>query len=173
MRISCGGFTLYGAWTSPYLSIAKVTWPCLRRRISVGKFALLLLSMKEMKNIRYLLMILSVSCLSSCDVFLATTLGLTDAVLSGGTTTPVPTQSYYTPSLNISDAETTSSTTSVKSSTRPKSTCGLCSGTGKVVDWTPDYTGKGKSKYCSECGKNVPYGHYHKTCSLCHGKGVS
>lgn len=47
--------------------------------------------------------------------------------------------------------------------------CGLCNGTGRVIE--NNGTSFGKTKYCNECGKTVPDYHYHTTCPSCNGKG--
>lgn len=48
--------------------------------------------------------------------------------------------------------------------------CGVCQGTGSIVKYVANY-GIDNRPYCEECGKNVTSGHYHQTCSYCHGKG--
>lgn len=54
--------------------------------------------------------------------------------------------------------------------TSPKThKCGLCNGTGRVIE--NNGTSFGKTKYCNECGKTVPDYHYHTTCPSCNGKG--
>lgn len=47
--------------------------------------------------------------------------------------------------------------------------CGLCGGSGEVIE--NNATSFGNTKYCSKCGKTVPDSHYHKTCPSCGGKG--
>ena len=51
-----------------------------------------------------------------------------------------------------------------------KRKCGICGGKGTVIDDVPNF-GIDTHPYCEECGKTVTSGHYHKTCSRCHGKG--
>ncbi|MCQ2306892.1 MAG: hypothetical protein MJ000_04915 [Bacteroidales bacterium] len=47
--------------------------------------------------------------------------------------------------------------------------CGLCNGTGEVIN--NDGISFGNTKYCNKCGKTVPDSHYHTTCPSCKGKG--
>lgn len=59
---------------------------------------------------------------------------------------------------------------STGTTTQPKThKCGLCNGTGRVIN--TDGTSFGNTKWCSECGKTVPDYHYHTTCPSCKGKG--
>ena len=48
--------------------------------------------------------------------------------------------------------------------------CGVCNGRGWNVEYATTF-GHGGTKYCSECGKDVPNGHYHETCIHCNGTG--
>lgn len=47
--------------------------------------------------------------------------------------------------------------------------CGLCNGTGEVIN--NDGISFGNTKYCNKCGKTVSDSHYHTTCPSCKGKG--
>lgn len=47
--------------------------------------------------------------------------------------------------------------------------CGLCNGTGEVIN--NDGVSFGNTKYCNKCGKTVSDSHYHTTCPSCKGKG--
>ena len=49
--------------------------------------------------------------------------------------------------------------------------CKGCHGKGRVADCDGGVVNFGNEKYCSECGRNVPMCHVHKTCPSCHGKG--
>lgn len=55
------------------------------------------------------------------------------------------------------------------SNTTTQHKCGLCNGTGEVIN--NDATSFGNTKYCNKCGKTVPDSHYHTTCPSCKGKG--
>lgn len=55
-------------------------------------------------------------------------------------------------------------------SSSKKRKCGICGGKGTVIDDVANF-GIDTHPYCEECGKTVTSGHYHKTCSRCHGKG--
>lgn len=51
-------------------------------------------------------------------------------------------------------------------------TCSLCNGTGSQVKYqVVSSEVSGKKKWCSQCGQNVSYGHYHIRCTCCGGKG--
>lgn len=54
------------------------------------------------------------------------------------------------------------------SKSRGNRTCGQCNGTGKVIANTASF---GNEKWCSECNRKVPAGHYHATCPGCKGHG--
>lgn len=56
-----------------------------------------------------------------------------------------------------------------ESNTTKQHKCGLCNGTGEVIN--NDATSFGNTKYCNKCGKTVPDSHYHTTCPSCKGKG--
>lgn len=86
---------------------------------------------------------------------------------------PVYPQTTYTPTT--SSTTTTSSSSSSSSSSQPATTtpakreCIRCHGTGRQ-----EYEGVTyglDTKYCSECRRAVPSGHYHGPCQLCNGKG--
>lgn len=47
--------------------------------------------------------------------------------------------------------------------------CGLCEGSGEVVEY--DGASFGGTKYCNKCNKTVKDSHYHKPCPSCKGKG--
>lgn len=87
---------------------------------------------------------------------------------SNNSSSSVPSGGSYSSSSSSSSGY--SSTSSNGSTTSSKSRCGLCSGKGSYVEYTSNY-GVSKTEYCSECGKNMMSNHYHKTCTLCHGKG--
>lgn len=59
---------------------------------------------------------------------------------------------------------------SVASSSSGKKECGFCGGKGSTIEHVANY-GIDKRPYCDECGKTVTSGHYHQTCSHCHGTG--
>lgn len=69
---------------------------------------------------------------------------------------------------NSSSSSSTSSSSTTSS--KPVRRCGLCGGTGTTVESVATF-GIVEKEYCSTCGKTVYNGHYHKTCSLCHGTG--
>lgn len=54
-------------------------------------------------------------------------------------------------------------------------TCPYCNGSGKGADqitYSPNYTGKDNSRYCSTCGKTTfAHSHHRPTCRTCYGKG--
>ena len=68
-------------------------------------------------------------------------------------------------------SSSSSTSTSSSSYTRTPRKCSLCSGTGRVVENDGVTFGLSDTKYCSECGKQVPLSHYHTTCPSCKGKG--
>lgn len=81
---------------------------------------------------------------------------------------------YYgtstTSSSTISTTSSSSSSTSSSSNSHQAKKCGACGGKGYVIDYVANF-GLG-NKYCSECGKTVPGGHYHKKCTQCKGTGM-
>ena len=77
--------------------------------------------------------------------------------------------SSYTSSSD--DDDSSSSSTSSASSSSGGRKCGVCGGKGYTIEYASTF-GLNDEKYCSECGKNVPAGHYHSTCSHCGGDGV-
>lgn len=110
---------------------------------------------------------------------------------------PVPTPSFqYTPNweyfppvdLNSIPASMpatfpadmgTSFDSSTSSSGNPRNpitfsdhTCSLCGGKGTIVDNGATTFGLDKTKYCSECGRNVGLSHRHIQCPSCGGKGT-
>lgn len=52
-----------------------------------------------------------------------------------------------------------------------KKKCGFCGGKGSIIKSVANY-GIRADKYCDECQKTVSNGHYHETCTHCHGSGV-
>lgn len=56
------------------------------------------------------------------------------------------------------------------SKTKQKQKCGFCAGKGSTIEHVANY-GIDKEPWCDECGKKVVSGHYHKTCTHCHGTG--
>lgn len=54
-------------------------------------------------------------------------------------------------------------------------TCSWCGGSGKQADqirFSPNYTGKDNSVYCSQCGTTKPaHTHYRQNCGKCGGSG--
>lgn len=54
--------------------------------------------------------------------------------------------------------------------TKQKHKCGICGGKGSTVEYAPTY-GIADEKWCDDCAKKVVNGHYHKTCTYCHGTG--
>jgi hypothetical protein len=68
---------------------------------------------------------------------------------------------------------TTGGTTSGSSTSRRK--CTYCGGTGKgtpQIRYSPNYTGRDNSVYCSICGySQAAHTHYTPACSVCNGTG--
>ncbi len=99
---------------------------------------------------------------------------------SGGSSSGgyVPPASAYHPAVlpattnpsSTSSSSFGSSSSSSSSTTHVQKQCPRCHGTGRQVNIDGTCFGL-DSKYCSECGKTVPCGHYHSTCQLCNGKG--
>ncbi|MDE6022726.1 MAG: LysM peptidoglycan-binding domain-containing protein [Muribaculaceae bacterium] len=52
---------------------------------------------------------------------------------------------------------------------KKKQKCGFCGGKGTIIDYTASFDNP--DKWCDECGKKVVSGHYHRTCTHCHGTG--
>ena len=86
---------------------------------------------------------------------------------------PVPTATY--PTTSYPQTTTTSSSSSsisqpaTATTTTTTRTCARCHGSGRQ-----EYEGVCfglDTKYCNECHRTVPCGHYHSTCQLCNGKG--
>lgn len=73
----------------------------------------------------------------------------------------------YNPTPTPSPTPTPTPTPTPSQQTQHK--CGLCNGTGRVIN--TDGVSFGNTKWCSECGKTVPDNHYHTTCPSCKGKG--
>lgn len=73
----------------------------------------------------------------------------------------------YNPTPTPSPTPTPTPTPTPSQQTQHK--CGLCNGTGRVIN--TDGVSFGNTKWCSECGKTVPDYHYHTTCPSCKGKG--
>ena len=78
----------------------------------------------------------------------------------------------YGGSTSTGSSTTGSSTSGRSSSRRP---CPSCGGTGKgtpQIRYSPNYTGKDNSVYCSICGYTQPaHTHYTPNCSVCNGTG--
>lgn len=55
---------------------------------------------------------------------------------------------------------------SVTSSSSGKKECGFCHGNGYTIDYVATY-GINNEKYCDDCKRTVPAGHYHKDCKYC------
>lgn len=87
-----------------------------------------------------------------------------------GTTSYSSSSSSSYSSSSYDDDSSSSSTSSASSSSGGRK-CGVCGGKGYTIEYTSTF-GLNDEKYCSECGKNVPAGHYHRTCSHCGGDGV-
>lgn len=87
---------------------------------------------------------------------------------------PVPATTYPTTPAYPQQTTTTSSSSSSSSSSPATTTtttreCIRCHGSGRQ-----EYEGVCfglDTKYCNECHRTVPCGHYHSTCQLCNGKG--
>lgn len=80
-------------------------------------------------------------------------------------------------SYNSSGYSSNSSTSSndgndveISSKPKQKQKCGFCGGKGSTVEYVANY-GINTEPWCDECGKKVVSGHYHKTCTHCHGTG--
>lgn len=59
------------------------------------------------------------------------------------------------------------------SPTRQKKTCSLCNGRGWIAGAkTPTYGNMG-TKWCSDCGRDVPLSHSHDSCPSCRGLGYN
>lgn len=56
------------------------------------------------------------------------------------------------------------------SSSRKKQKCGFCGGKGSIIKYVANY-GIDNEPWCDECSKKVVSGHYHQTCTKCHGAG--
>ena len=68
------------------------------------------------------------------------------------------------------NSSSTSSSSTSNEYKRTKKTCRACNGKG----WVPETKGVpsfGNSKWCSDCGREVPSSHYHATCPSCNGAG--
>lgn len=92
----------------------------------------------------------------------------------GGYVPPAYPQTTY-PSTTYPTTTSSSSSSSSSPSSQPATTspakreCIRCHGSGRQ-----EYEGVTfglDTKYCSECRKTVPSGHYHGPCQLCNGKG--
>ena len=84
-----------------------------------------------------------------------------------------PDQPYTVPQQGGIDIGTNGSNSNTESNTvsQPKRhQCGLCGGSGRVVE-TKGVPSFGNTKWCRECGKYVPDNHYHTLCPSCKGKG--
>ena len=89
--------------------------------------------------------------------------------LSGTTSYSASGSSSYSSSSSDDDRSTSSAPSASSSSSGQK--CGVCGGKGYTIEYASTF-GLNDEKYCSECGKNVPAGHYHQTCTYCGGDGV-
>ncbi len=89
--------------------------------------------------------------------------------LSGTTSYSASGSSSYSSSSSDDDRSTSSASSASSSSSGQK--CGVCGGKGYTIEYASTF-GLNDEKYCSECGKNVPAGHYHQTCTYCGGDGV-
>lgn len=72
----------------------------------------------------------------------------------------------------VGSSATVSSNNSSAPEQKKSRTCSVCKGTGSETHET--YMGSavaGKKKWCSQCGKDVYYGHSHRTCTTCRGTG--
>lgn len=79
-------------------------------------------------------------------------------------------QSTYSNSSGKSDSQSSqNSYSNYTSDSKKKQKCGFCGGKGSIIDYTASFDNP--DKWCDECGKTVVAGHYHKTCSKCHGAG--
>lgn len=72
----------------------------------------------------------------------------------------------------VSQTDNQSDTNNISNSTNSttKQKCGFCAGKGSIVKYTANY-GIDNEPWCDECGKKVASGHYHQTCTKCHGSG--
>lgn len=69
----------------------------------------------------------------------------------------------------------TSTGSSTSGSTSSRRQCPSCGGSGKgpsKIVYSPNYTGKDNSEYCSTCGSVKPvHTHISFTCTVCNGRG--
>ena len=83
---------------------------------------------------------------------------------------PVVVPQNSAPIVTSPVTSSSSSSTSGGSTEKTQHKCYACNGTGRIEKGmyvggsTPD-------KWCNECNKKVYAGHYHTSCSACHGKG--
>ena len=79
-------------------------------------------------------------------------------------TTFTPT-SVYTPV----DGSSSSGASSISTQQKTRHTCGICNGSGRKV--YEEWMGSSRTKWCSECGKDVIVSHHHSQCNHCYGNG--
>lgn len=96
-----------------------------------------------------------------------TTTGGNEGYVGGYTPTPVYPGQQITPTPT--PTPTPSPTPMPTPIPKPTHKCGLCNGTGRVIN--TNAVSHGNTKWCSECGKTVPDYHYHTKCPSCGGKG--
>jgi hypothetical protein len=71
-----------------------------------------------------------------------------------------------------SGSSSSSSSSSNNRTSTSRAACNRCGGCGYIIEYTTNYGGSTKMKYCKECGKTVPITHYHQTCPSCKGTGL-
>lgn len=89
------------------------------------------------------------------------------------TATSIPqynTENYTPHSTYTNDALYGNETNQTSESVSTKKRCGFCGGKGSIVEYVANF-GIDERPWCEECGKHVTSGHFHKTCSHCHGAG--
>ncbi len=92
---------------------------------------------------------------------------------SGGGEIVIPSTPIYVDPYNPTPTPTSTPTPDPNTPTpvlqRQQHKCGLCGGSGRVIE--TNGISFGNTKWCSECGKTVPDYHYHTVCPSCKGKG--
>lgn len=95
----------------------------------------------------------------------------TDSFVVGIPQPVYPVDPYSSHTMQGYGAGSNDGSTSNNSTHQPtRHQCGLCGGTGEVIDET-SRASFGNTKYCDKCKKTVKDSHYHKTCPSCKGKG--
>lgn len=109
------------------------------------------------------------------NIFLgAVTVGLTAWATVESAKLESTTGAYMTADASSSSSDYESSSDydreDVTPTTKKKQKCGFCGGKGSVVKYVANF-GINPGEWCDECGKKVTSGHYHETCTHCHGTG--